>query len=190
MSLPGLMLRSATEGDLKAVAAITAAVCEDPEVRAFCESRYGSAAEAVEGCRRTLHWMLTAELRGEVVGYIAWRQDEEIGAVGPLAVYPGYQGWGVGSALLSAVAKRLQAEGIRLLDATVPEHFHRACRVCEALGFREVGRFTRMVRRTGGRTDSTSVPSEAIDTLVRRRQEGFERTAVWVYYEKRFSSKS
>ena len=81
------------------------------------------------------------------------------------------------------------AEGIRLLDTVVPAHFHRACRVYEASGFREAGRSVRMVRRVRGQAESTSVPSEDADALVRRRQAGFERTAVWVYYEKRFSSK-
>ncbi len=138
--LPGVKIRPATEADLAGIGAVAAAVCKAPEVAAFWAARYGSAALVVDRCRACLSWVLIAEHRGEVVGFAAWRQDEMVGVVGTHAVHPERQGWGVGAALLSALVEGLRAEGIRLLEATLPESFQEARRLYEARGFREIAR--------------------------------------------------
>ena len=106
--------------------------------------------------------VLIAEHRGEAIGFAAWRQDEMVGVVDVHAVRPDRQEWGVGVALLSALMEGLRAEGIRLLEATLPEAFQKARRLYEAQGFREIDRSA--------------------------RPEGQEQAVVWVRYEKRFKA--
>ena len=186
MPLTGLMVRPAREGDGAGVSAIVDAVSAVPETLAFIQGRFGSVEKLADGCGRADR-TLTAELGGRVVGFASWRQDEGVGVVEFLAVRPEFQGWGVGKALLSALMERAKLRGIRLIDATAPGRLRKAVGLFEAVGFREIGRSVRLVRKASGRTATALVPAENVEGLMRHREREFRETDVWVHYEKRFA---
>lgn len=154
----GLAVRPACEADLDAVEAVAAAVW--PEVEAFVRRRCGCAEQFAAECRGLSAWMLAAEHRGQVAGFLAWRQDETVGVVQAHAVLPGHRDLGIGTALLAGLVARVRREGLRIVEATLPASFRTARRIYERQGFREQGRSAR---------------------------EG-EPADVWVHYERRFKS--
>ena len=193
MEIPGLTIRPATEKDLDAIYQITIAAFGPYTVTKLLEDRYGKiggrswqerkGGSTVEACRRHLDCVLIAEKAGEVVGYATHNRDAAVGSVGNNAVRPDQQGQGIGTALISAVIRRLRENGCPLLKVGTMEHDLPARRVYEKLGFREKGRITRLVRVRDGQVERASVPAEDADALTQREAEGFERIAISVYYE-------
>ena len=193
--LRGLEIRAGVEADFEAIYEITAAAFGPFTVSKLLEDRYGQIAGrpwqahkgegVVAGCRRRPGCVLVAQREGTAVGYATWRQDETVGVVGNNAVHPDLQGWGVGTALISAVVERLREDGATLLEVSTLEHDLPARRVYGKLGFRETGRTVLLARLRDGRVEQTAVPAEASDALARQEAEGWERIAVSVHYEQR-----
>ena len=186
VSLSGLIYRRADKADLRSIRSITAAVCETPEVYRFVSERFCSTGEGCDGYRPDVGRTLVAEQNGEVIGYLAWREDETVGVIDTHAVRPDRQGRGTGSGLLTALLGWFRAEGIRQIEATVAEGFLRARRIYEARGFREIGRSVRMARQANGEMEMTVVLDGETGMLEQRQREGYGQTAVWIHYEKRF----
>ncbi len=190
--LRGLEIRPAVEADFEAIYEITVAAFGPYTVSKLLEDRYGQIAGrpwqahkgegVVAGCR--LGYVLVAERQGTVVGYATWRQDETVGVVGNNAVHPDLQGWGIGTALISAVVERLREDGATLLEVSTLEHDLPARRVYGKLGFRETGRTVLLSRLRDGEVEQTALPAEASDALARQEGEGWERIAVSVHYER------
>jgi ribosomal protein S18 acetylase RimI-like enzyme len=128
MGMDGVVLRPATEADLDVIASIWHEGASLPGVGPV-------ALPPVDVLRRRIDdelaegWDLTiAELRGEVIGFIALRCDQ--GVLDQLFVRPGSAGKGVGKALF-AHAQAMMPAGFSLF--TRPGNT-RARRFYEALG--------------------------------------------------------
>ncbi|MDP6778219.1 MAG: GNAT family N-acetyltransferase [Candidatus Latescibacteria bacterium] len=164
-ALPGLEIRKARTADLEAVEAIVSKAGTHPGVASFLEAYYGPEAAVSERIRNRMDTALIAWHDGHGIGYLACGQDETVGALGPWAVRPDRQGFGVGSALMVSMMRMLRARGVRLLEATVPERPGAALRICQKLGFRE---YATTARRVSG-----------------WEAERFETAAAWHHFEKR-----
>jgi len=86
---------------------------------------------------------LVAERRGELVGFLLARrwQQEGLGYVDILAVRPGCQGQGIGSALLQSAFARFAAAGLRGAQLGVASVNPRALALYQRLGMQERSRW-------------------------------------------------
>ncbi len=181
--LPGLEIYRARTADLGPVEAVASAVGPCSDASAFLEGYYGPGAAVAERIRSRLGGTLIARHRAAVVGFLASEQDELIGSLGPWAVRPDRQGLGIGSGLLVSMIRMLRDDGVRLLEATVPDRPGHAHRICRKLGFQEYGRSARMVSRPEGK--AALVPAECDGDLAQRMAEGFATVGMWHHCEKR-----
>lgn len=109
-----MIIRSETPADAAAISSLVTA--------AFLTMPYADGTEAaiVERLRQAggFHLSLVAEEGGEVIGHVAASAATLDGAagwsgIGPLAVLPGWQRRGVGSALMTAALRLLAPQGHR-----------------------------------------------------------------------------
>jgi L-amino acid N-acyltransferase YncA len=142
------LVRAATEADIDAIAAVYAA-----EVRDFVNTYEYDAPDAAEMLRRmhaTLaggYPYLVAEVEGQFAGYayassfrsrIGYRFTVE----NSVYVAAGWQGRGIGSALLERLIAECEARGFRQMVAVIGEATNAASiRLHERYGFRHIGTF-------------------------------------------------
>jgi L-amino acid N-acyltransferase YncA len=150
------VVRAATDADIDAITAIYAA-----EVRDFVNTYEYDAPDAEEMLRR-MHAIfaggypfLVAEVKGQVAGYayassfrsrIGYRYTVE----NSVYVAAGWQGRGIGSALLERLVVECEARGFRQMVAVIGEAANSASiRLHERHGFRHIGIFPGIALKHG-----------------------------------------
>lgn len=152
--MTAVVVRPATPGDRRAVAAVHEAAFADGGLVARLEAALGERG-GPGGCS------LVAEEDGEVVGHVrctpAWLDDPRrlvtVEVLSPLGVLPRAQGRGIGVALVTAaVADRMAAGVPALFLEGSPAYYGR-------LGFRPAGRL-------GFRAPSLRIPEAAFQVVL------------------------
>ncbi len=137
MSLPSLVLRSATPDDRVCIGAAIDAACGCPEACLIVQRLSGTPSAMTDRVFRFPEWCIVASYRGRAIGHISCWQDEMLGLIGSHVVLKAYRGFGVGAGLLEEMIRRARAEGLRLLEAVLRTPLTRACRLYERRRFHE-----------------------------------------------------
>ena len=83
---------------------------------------------------------LVAVQGDQVIGFVAWLQDEMQAVIVGLGVRDTHRRFGVATRLVNALIEHLREAGVRLLEAIVPGDRAGAMAVFESVGFRRLGR--------------------------------------------------
>ena len=83
---------------------------------------------------------LVAVQSDQVIGFVAWHQDEMQAAIVGLGVCDTHRRFGVATQLVNALTEHLREAGLRLLEVVVPGDGVGAMAVFESVGFRRLGR--------------------------------------------------
>ena len=76
----------------------------------------------------------------QVIGFVAWLQDEMQAVIVGLGVRVTHRRFGVATRLVNALIEHLREAGVRLLEVVVPCDRGGAIGVFESVGFRRLGR--------------------------------------------------
>ena len=82
---------------------------------------------------------LVAVQGDQVIGFVAWLQDEMQAVIVGLGVRDTHRRFGVATQLVNALTEHLREAGVRLLEVIVPCDRAGAIAVFESVGFRELG---------------------------------------------------
>lgn len=168
MMLPDVCVRPVTEADQVPLRVFVDAICAEPGVRSFFETRNGHSVLAT-ACA------VVADQKGCVVGVSAWAQEETIAVVTGLMVHADRRRFGVATALLQAMVDHLRQEGVLVIDATVGAHLPGVCALFEKAGFRVVGR---SIYRRDAHGPARVLPFDD-------RAQPKDHDMVWVHFERR-----
>ena len=83
---------------------------------------------------------LVAVQGDQVIGFVAWHQDEMQAVIVGLGVRDTHRRFGVATQLVNTLIEHLREAGVRLLEVIVPCDRVGAMAVFESVGFRELGR--------------------------------------------------
>ena len=126
--LPNLTVRSARVSDRKALNESVENI--GPQcVVGFSETRASIDVEQT----------LVAVQGDQVIGFVAWLQDEMQAVIVGLGVRDTHRRFGVATQLVNALTEHLREAGVRLLEVVVPGDRVGAIAVFESAGFRRLG---------------------------------------------------
>ncbi len=83
---------------------------------------------------------LVAVQGDQVIGFVAWLQDEMQAVIVGFGVRDTHRRFGVATQLVNALTEHFREAGVRLLEAVVPCDRMGAIAVFESVGFRRLGR--------------------------------------------------
>lgn len=83
---------------------------------------------------------LVAVQGDQVIGFVAWLQDEIQAVIVGLGVRDTHRRFGVATQLVNALTEHLREAGLRLLEVVVPCDRMGAIAIFESVGFRRLGR--------------------------------------------------
>ena len=126
--LPNLTVRSAQISDKKALNGLVEIIGPQCVVGLSC----GRASIDAEQT-------LVAVQGDQVIGFVAWHQDEMQAVIVGLGVRVTHRRFGVATQLVNALTEHLREAGVRLLEAVVPCDRVGAIAVFESVGFRQLG---------------------------------------------------
>ena len=125
----GAVVRRATDGDVKAVAAIERSAFADPWPEEAFEAQL----------QRRVAWFAVAEVDREVAGYLVAFMVADEAEIANIAVRKDLRGRGIGASLLDASLNEAQARGVSSVYLEVRESNAVARRLYASRGFRKVG---------------------------------------------------
>ena len=127
--LPNLTVRSARVSDRKALNELVENI--GPQcVVGFSETRASIDVEQT----------LVAVQGDQVIGFVAWLQDEMQAVIVGLGVRDTHRRFGVATQLVNALTEHFREAGVRLLEVVVPGDRVGAMVVFDSVGFRRLGR--------------------------------------------------
>lgn len=103
------------------------------------EAPWQLTAEMLELAMTSADYLTIAELNGQIVGYQLTTASAGGGHLGRLAVLPGSQGRGIGSALVSDLLAYYQAQGAHHVTVNTQDTNLASLRVYQRLGFERTG---------------------------------------------------
>lgn len=126
--LPNLTVRSGRVADRKALNELVENI--GPQcVVGFSETRASIDVEQT----------LVAVQGDQVIGFVAWLQDEMQAVIVGLGVRDTHRRFGVATQLVNALTEHLREAGVRLLEVVVPGDRVGAMVVFDSVGFRRLG---------------------------------------------------
>ena len=127
--LPNLIVRSAQISDRNALNELVKHIGPQCVVGLSC-SRASIDAEQT----------LVAVQGDQVIGFVAWLQDEMQAVIVGLGVRVTHRRFGVATQLVNALTEHLREAGVRLLEVIVSRDRAGAVAVFKSVGFRQLGR--------------------------------------------------
>ncbi len=103
------------------------------------ESPWQLTAEMLELAMSAADYLTVAEMEGRLVGYQLTTASASGGHLGRLAVLPGWQGRGIGAALVANLVAHYQARGAQHITVNTQDTNPASLRLYQRLGFERTG---------------------------------------------------